>query len=155
METKEWHFRDKSKWKPGPWKNEPDKIQWEDKATGLPCLIVRDNSGALCGYVGVAETHPWFGKDYQDVDADVHGGLTYSDYCAESEKETGICHIAEDGLKRYWFGFDCAHSFDFCPAYQKDYAMWCDLNATYKSVNYVRVECTSLAKQLQAGATKE
>jgi hypothetical protein len=28
---------DKSTWGEGPWNNEPDKAQWQDEATKLPC----------------------------------------------------------------------------------------------------------------------
>lgn len=66
MQTIEYRFRDKSSWGDGPWQSEPDKKQWRDEATGLPCLIVRGPSGALCGYVGIAEGHPYFGKSYDD-----------------------------------------------------------------------------------------
>ena len=55
---------DKSQWGDGPWQSEPDKIQWQDAATGLPCLIVRGPVGALCGYVGVPKTHPAYGLHY-------------------------------------------------------------------------------------------
>lgn len=58
---------DKSKWARGEWDSEPDKVQFEDRETGLPCLIVRTlHSGHLCGYVGVAEGHPLFGKSYSE-----------------------------------------------------------------------------------------
>lgn len=33
----------------------------------------------LCGYLAVPEGHPWYGKHYGDIGADVHGGLTYSE----------------------------------------------------------------------------
>lgn len=62
MKTMQWVTRDKSEWGDGPWASEPDKMQWEDEATGYPCLIVRNRFGALCGYVGVAPNHPYFGK---------------------------------------------------------------------------------------------
>ncbi len=64
MQTLEYRTMDKSKWKDGPWQNEPDKKQWLDSETGMPCLIIRNNVGALCGYVGVAKNHPLFGLDY-------------------------------------------------------------------------------------------
>ena len=64
METKEWSFMDKTEWGEGPWMREPDKRQFVDVATGLPCLIHRNHSGALCGYVGVTEGHPLFGQSY-------------------------------------------------------------------------------------------
>lgn len=55
-----------------------------------------------CGYCAVPSSHPAFGKDYIDVNIDVHGGLTYGrDRCPMR---------AADGL--WWFGFDCAHSYD-------------------------------------------
>lgn len=54
METIEYRTADKSQWGEGPWTAEPDKRQWRDEATGLPCLIVRGPHGAFCGYVGVA-----------------------------------------------------------------------------------------------------
>jgi hypothetical protein len=82
---------DKSDWKRGPWNDEPDKIQWQDEATGLPCLIVRGPSGALCGYVGVAPDHPWHGKGYDELhevaDIEVHWGLTFAHGCAEISRD--------------------------------------------------------------------
>jgi hypothetical protein len=61
VETKEYRTIDKTLWPRGEWDDEPDKMQWQDEATGLPCLIVRGPVGALCGYVGVPEGHPCFG----------------------------------------------------------------------------------------------
>lgn len=91
---------DKAAWGVGPWVSEPDKAQWVDPATGLDCLIVRNGGGALCGYVGVPESHPWFGKGYSactrspaceeswcghspESAITVHGGLTFADACHE------------------------------------------------------------------------
>src|SRR5437868_4216905 len=34
---------------PGPWWDEPDKVQWIDPATDLDCLAVRGPFGAWCG----------------------------------------------------------------------------------------------------------
>jgi hypothetical protein len=72
METKSWHTTDKSKWGLGDWQDEPDKMQWQDEATGLPCLIVRGPHGGLCGYVGVAPGHPLHGLDYGSKITGVH-----------------------------------------------------------------------------------
>lgn len=45
----------------------------------FPCAIVKHESlGTLCGYLGVPSCHPWYGKD--NPDADVHGGITYSEH---------------------------------------------------------------------------
>ena len=142
---------------PGPWDGEPDKIQWTDDTTGLPCLIVRNRMGALCGYVGVAPDHPWHGKDYSgtyseadeyvegpDSKVDVHGGLTYAAKC-----HGDICHVTEEHDERWWFGFDCSHSFDLIP-YMLDegYPSALPESATYKDIAYVRAECARLAAQL-------
>lgn len=64
MQRIEYRTQDKSDWPRGPWDNEPDKIQWQDEVTGLPCLIVRGPVGALCGYVGVPKSHPAYGLSY-------------------------------------------------------------------------------------------
>lgn len=66
MDTKVWQDKgiDKSQWDEGPWKSEPDKVQWIDDKTGLYCMIIRGPVGALCGYVGVPEGHPFYGVKY-------------------------------------------------------------------------------------------
>lgn len=134
---------DRCGWRPGPWDGEPDKRQWIDEATGLPCLIVRNHMGALCGYVGVSAGHPWFEKPYQAVDnhVRVHGGLTYSNHCQE-----GICHVVEDGEDDnvWWIGFDCAHAGDLWPGH--------GLGEIYRDMAYVTAECASLAQQAKAAS---
>src|SRR4051812_44340660 len=113
MEYREYKTVDKSTWGPGDWQDEPDKVQWQDEATGLPCLIVRGPSGALCGYVGVAEGHPLFAKEYSSADVEVHGGLTFADFCQQTTNEARhVCHVPAPGEPDHvwWFGFDCAHS---------------------------------------------
>jgi len=68
MKTIEYKYIDKSDWAPGEWKNEPDKIQWLDKETKYPCLIVRGSVGALCGYVGINKKHPFYKEESQERD---------------------------------------------------------------------------------------
>lgn len=160
MEQKEWRFVKKKDWGEGPWLNEPDKIQWEDKATGLPCLIVRNGgvTGALCGYVGVAPGHPWFGIDYGDIEEiSVHGGLTFSDACQKDNKDYGVCHVAEDGIERWWIGFDCAHAYDLSPALDAQLKDFRRLRGrpshnsyeVYRDVEYVKGQCAELARQVK------
>lgn len=163
METREYRYVDKSTWDRGEWDNEPDKVQWQDKATGLPCLMVRGPSGALCGYVGVPEGHPYFEKEYNDellYDLRVHGGgLTFSDHCIENNKEHGICHVPAPGEPDHvwWLGFDCAHAFDLSPAtiailrkYQKEKWVKAFQGDVYRNLQYVKNECRKLARQLAA-----
>src|SRR5690606_18441494 len=76
-----------STWGDGPWQDEPDKKQWQDEATGLPCLAVRDPGGHWCGYVGVAPDHPWHGKDYDSCGMlEAHGGITFASGCADQSE---------------------------------------------------------------------
>lgn len=157
MEHKTWHTMDKTSWGPGPWQDEPDKEQYTDEVTGLPCLVKRSGRGGnLCGYVGVSEGHPWFGKDYGSIDADVHNGLSYSDFCQEGEGRT-ICHIPGPGEPDlvWWVGFDCGHAWDVSPAMDavERERGWPPIRmpeTTYKTVAYVKAECARLAKAAKA-----
>lgn len=161
MIAMEWTHVDKSKWGDGAWRNEPDKVQWVDEASGLDCLLHRGPHGGWCGYVGVAEGHPAFEKGYDDVEADVHGGLTYADFCqvAPDGKENpaeGICHVPLEGRPHrvWWLGFDCAHSGDLSPAYDNHYRLSIgSRHSTYRDRSYVENEVRSLARQLAAITT--
>lgn len=133
---------DKTPWGYGAWVGEPDKAQWVDETSGLDCLIVRGPMGALCGYVGVPDSHPSFERE--DVNASCHGGLTFSGPCQGHEGDPfGICHIPEDGRtdKIWWLGFDCSHYGDFTPRYPSD--------GIYRNLAYVQKECADLAGQLE------
>lgn len=90
MKTMQWTTIDRefNEWPSGPWDDEPDKVQWQDEATGLPCLAVRSqHSGHWCGYVGVSAAHPAFEKSYDDVTVSIHGGLTFSAKCTDHSQE--------------------------------------------------------------------
>lgn len=164
---KTYTTRAKDDWGSGPWQHEPDKMSWTDPDTDLPCLIVRNPGGALCGYVGVEPGHPWHGISYGEHIGescgaewcyehtpegiiDVHGGITYSGPCAHSDDEAvGICHVPDPGRSDdvWWFGFDCAHYMDLCPG---------DITSrqipiageTYRDVPYVQNEVRKMARQL-------
>ena len=141
-----WNTVDKSEWPRGAWDDEPDKAQWIE--SGLDCLIVRGPRGALCGYVGVPESHRHFGKDYEAVGVEVHGGLTFADRCRPTGDESkGICHAGEVANKTvWWLGFDCGHAWDIAPT-----SSWTfDDESTYKGFAYVKSQVASLAGQLAA-----
>lgn len=149
METKEYKFMDKSKWTAGEWQSEPDKIQWTDEATGLPCIIKRNDHGSWCGYVGVPEGHKLFGKDFMETESlSVHGGITYTDFCTKEDPEHGICHIPGPGEpdRVWWLGFDCAHAGDYVPAFADTMKR---LGGKYRNLSYVKAETARLAKQLK------
>ncbi len=104
----------------GEWDDEPDKAVWVDEATGLDCMIHRNRMGALCGYVGVPDGHPWYGHDFAEHDElCVHGHLTYSAPCSPtSDPAHGICHVPAPGRPHdvWWLGFDCCHAGDLAPS---------------------------------------
>ena len=223
---REWRTHDKGDWGPGPWQDEPDKAQWVDEDTGMDCLLVRNRSGALCGYVAVPEGHPLYRVGYNDCTkgdecdedgcwdhspdgmVEVHGGLTFSDSCHEPSEEEWlqveqnaespkllaeverypngdaarrleslreqagltledwreyqqarrICHVPEPGRPDdvWWFGFDCAHAWDFSPGMA---AYWRrtgrpefahrGYDEVYRTAEYVKAECGRLAAQLK------
>lgn len=138
-------YVDKSTWpNRGEWDNESDKLHFVDKATDIDCLIVRGPVGALCGYVAVEPNHPAYLANYNRVQVDVHGGLTYASLCAEDGK---ICHVPRLGRPHdvYWLGFDCAHRGDLSPSYESRFI---GLHGSYRNLHYVINEVQSLARQL-------
>jgi hypothetical protein len=124
------------------WLTEPDKVVWVDEATDLDCMIVRGPVGSWCGYVAVPFGHPHYGRDYDEVDADVHGGLTYANECGGH-----VCHIPREGHTDdvWWLGFDCAHGGDLCPSFESLSSL---RRGTYKDMGYVKREVEMLAHQL-------
>jgi hypothetical protein len=130
---------DKSKWTHGEWDNEPDRKDFIH--TGYSCFILRNGSGNWCGYVGIPSTHPSFGKDYDDVPVNVHGGLTYANKCGPP-----ICHIPEPGMPDdvWWLGFDTAHSGDASPLTLLNFK-----HGVYRNMEYTINETKQLAEQLR------
>ena len=108
----------------GEWSGEPDFLEFE--VFGFKCQAKRhDDFGHLCGYITVGADHPWHALTYDEVDADVHGGLTYS-----------------EGGKH---GFDCAHAGDLVP--KINHLANDDSGDTYKGMGFVVGELIKLAKQ--------
>lgn len=121
------------------WEAEPDYKVWKDEETGFFCTISRsDFSGSLCGYVGVPIDDRISMTDYHTIEhgLDVHGGITFCEP-----------RLPPHGPVNYMFyGFDCSHYNDFCPAYHPVYELE---NLQYRNIEYVTNEITSLARQLK------
>jgi hypothetical protein len=143
MTTQAQSLYDRKGWTPGPWRDEPDRISWVDEATGLDCLMKRhERTLHWCGYVGVPSGHPWNGKSWDDVSADVHGGITYAEAC-DGDPTSGVCHVAKSGDDDvWWLGFDWAHWGDLMP--QAGYEQ---PSATYRTAEWVKKEVEDLARQ--------
>jgi hypothetical protein len=71
------------------------------------CVVADNGMAFYLGYVSVPEGHPWYGQPYDDIPADAHGGLTFSDTRGWESFEG-----ADDGVPDGWYvGFDFGH---FC-----------------------------------------
>lgn len=143
----------------GEWIDELDVAEFDH--LGYKCRVERGQFGSLCGYIYIPKDHPWHGKDYDDLDVQVHGGLTYAEY--------------EDDL--FLIGYDCSHSRDIIPCQEK--LMKCTrkikkrvqdirqqqarrikidrkfpdlLEKTYKNMAFCIEECKSLAQQAHDAA---
>lgn len=75
---------------------------------GYPCAVLLQPMGHRCGYVGIDSSHPLYKKDYNIIDIDCHGGITYSGDCLP-QIGLKITYNMED---IWWIGFDCAHADD-------------------------------------------
>jgi len=130
------------------WDNEPDELKW--KHCGFECAIMRSHMKHLCGYVGLPKWHPYYSKTYNDIDVDVHGGLTYA---SEGDGE-----YLPKGL--WWIGFDCAHARDLSPGlFQRFGGLMPDNlmrpGEVYRNIKYVKRETERLAEQLTVTAIAE
>jgi hypothetical protein len=66
---------------------------------GHRLVVIFTPLGHRCGYVGVYENSPLRNVEYNDLDVNVHGGLTFSGNLNADDSQ-------------WFFGFDCAHIFD-------------------------------------------
>ena len=122
-----------------PWETEPDYKMWTEASTKYKCEVKRnDLTLTLCGYVTVPRNHHYYGLGYNDVMANVHGGLTFSNKGS--------------------FGFDCAHAGDLCPGIllsilgtakdPSEYAQLTLAHDTYRTFDWVVKETEDLARCL-------
>ncbi len=113
-------------------KEEGDLYEWTYTAKNgleIDCIIKRNTTLALCGYVVITSDNKLFGLDYDVIysklDVSVHGGLTYSD----------------EGEGGWIIGFDCAHAGDLCPAFPY-------YDGVYRTKEFVITECEKLAEEV-------
>jgi len=144
------HTVNRSRWSRGPWDNEPDKAEWRT-AAGYHAIALRVHHGAWCGYVAVPPGHPCHGADYETEttsDLEVHGGLTYASAC-----HGNVCHVPAPGEPDnvWWIGFDTAHGGGLSPNGAHNAYVG---GLVYRTLEYVKAECESLASQLAAKAVQ-
>lgn len=114
-------------------------------------LVIRNQLGSLCGYVGVPYGHPYFRKNYYDYDyyIPVHGGITFSRF--------GWPPLFKNGL--WYIGFDCAHFGDYVPGLETlkrkyksenllEFPSIFEHSSTYRNMAYVEGEVFTLAEYI-------
>lgn len=134
----------KALWGKGPWDDEPDYLEFQTRF-GYAAVILRNPAyGHLCGYVEVKPGHVLHGAHYMECTLsriEVHGRLTYS--------RAGENFRTDDNSDKsgWWFGFDCNHSFDANPVGvgTKNFILGGTDVESYKTLQYVRLECEKLA----------
>jgi len=94
---------DKSEWQEGRWTTETDRMEFEH--AGLTCIVLRNDSGSLCGYVAVPKGHPLYGDESPDLH--VHGGITFAGQADRRSPRSTAEPLKTATL--WWFGFDCSH----------------------------------------------
>lgn len=57
-----------------------------------------------CAYVKIPVGHQLYGKDYNDIDIDCHGGLTFA---------SSLLPDMDSDKSNYWIGWDYAHCYDY------------------------------------------
>ena len=102
--------------------------------SGFEWVVAYNRFGYRCGYVRIFNIHPWYGKNYHEIEVDVHGGLTFGKF---------------DKNRDYWLGFDCNHYGD-SPDPSLSSAFKFFLGGTIKDQEYVEHECQKLCEAAAA-----
>ena len=140
-------------WQDGYVKIRDCAIENIETIDGFKCVSAIYSDGHRCGYVGIPRIHKYYGRDYDSIPVDCHGGLTYG----------GYKYPIDDNCKYYYIGFDFAHlgdGYDFDKAEQ----IWKDDSSVLSQLNIyrnilgqgevrtlkdVRNECERIVKQLK------
>ena len=76
-----------------------------------------------CAYVELPKEHKWYGKYYDNIPIDCHGGLTYS------STQGIICPLNNPNHRDgYWIGWDYAHYGDYVYNDFNDFGFAYDFN---------------------------
>lgn len=123
---------------------------------GYPCVVLFQPMAYRTGYVGLPKTSRYYGKNFNDIPVDCHGGLTY-----------GRSYLfGQDDEDTWWIGFDCAHygdGYDDKTAkeyYKNDKVTMEQLQKLkalhdisndyfeFRSLDYVKQDCKFIVKQI-------
>lgn len=150
----------------GPWKGEPDKFAWTDKATGYPCVVVREYTGEYGAHVGVPLTHSLSGYKAKAVPGEISEGLhrpiSRAEPCQRNAPEpVSICHISariaygqrmaamnppqEDDA--WWLGMAFDGPRDLVPL-RGERKLAAERGETYRDAQFAFQQATLLARRL-------
>lgn len=122
--------------------NKRVKKEIDKKYKGYRYLVLGMDIGHRCGYIQIPKGHKFFDKHYDDVDVEVHGGLTFSGKI--------------EGCRGEWIGFDCAHMNDardpslMTEEYKNLTLRFAALSSgSIKTKEYVEEECIKLIEQVK------
>ena len=116
-------------------KKEGDELQWDYTCSNgviIHCSIHRNGVKALCGYITLTKDSSLYGVGYDNLNIQVHGGLTYDGY---------------DKDENWVIGFDCAHHGDLTPYFLLNGEYYFGQRGIYRDMEYVKSECESMAEQ--------
>ena len=89
--------------------------EWDPQ--GYKGRVLTSPLGLMNGYVGLPKDQPDWGKGYDDLNIDVHGGLTFADHGKEDDENFPDPEV-------WWFGFDTAHMGDWMPGSSRGGKKW-------------------------------
>lgn len=92
-------------------------------------------------YVEIPKTHKLYGTHYDNIDVDVHGGLTYS--------KDNLWLSDTEELRDNWFiGWDYAHFGDYL-GYEEMYPIKIQLRGKKWTIEEIRQDVYDVCKQLE------
>ena len=95
--------------------------------------------GESNGYLVIDDkTHPWFGKEFDEIDIEVHGGLTFSREVTE-ELISLYKELTSEDIGSWIIGFDTAHLYD-------TYDQWPDKEVRIHAELYLLKPALELSK---------
>jgi hypothetical protein len=114
---------------------EGDELQWDytcNNGVIIHCSIHRNGVKTLCGYITLTKDSSLYGVGYDNLNIQVHGGLTYDGY---------------DEYENWVIGFDFAHYKDLTPYFLLNGEYDFEQRGIYRDMEYVKSECESMAEQ--------
>ena len=127
-----------------------NEILLEGIFNGYHFVIINNQGTHPCAYVELPETHVYYGKDYDEISIECHGGLTYSG-------RNNLCNIkCSNPIEPHGFyiGWDYVHSGDL-------YACDSSLNNIYENkykkkwtTEEIFIEVMSVISQLELADKK-